>query len=101
MTVDINDCVVFLGGTHSRKFSNCALEYFLNEGSYKFKIFDSCGDSVNDDSGYTMSIDNEIIKEGGGSSGFKSSEEYEFVMTLPSNTPSDSGCPSSTPSKCL
>ena len=99
--MDSNDNVIFLGGPYSSKYTNYALEDCLNEGLYKFQIFDSYGDGINGDSGYTISIDNEIIKEGGGSSGFGSSEECNFAITLPSNTPSNSVYPSSVPSKSL
>ena len=59
-------------------------EACLNEGSYEFEILDAYGDGILGDSGYTMRMNDEIVKEGGGSGGFQISEEHNFMMTIPS-----------------
>ena len=45
-----------------------------------FKIFDSYRNSMFGNAGYILSINNEIVKSGGGSNGFKSSEELNFII---------------------
>ena len=69
----------------------------MNEGTYKFVIYDSYEDVITDSSyddvlsdlntGYVIYIDNEIVKEGGGDDGFKVSEEFSFVINAPSSHP--------------
>lgn len=85
-------------GLHTNSCKTCTFKDCLSKGSCKFMIFDSYGDGMFDDAGYAISINDEIIKEGGGDSGFQSSEEHSFMVTSPSNAPSISSVtPSSSP----
>jgi len=91
---------LYAGGNYTSKYTSYEFQECFMLGSYIFKIFDSYGDGMLGNAGYTLSINNEIVKSGGGSAGFQTSEEYPFVITAePSHAPSNSKIPSVFPSE--
>ena len=90
--------MVYSGGPYTNSHTDYVFEACLNEGSYEFEMLNEHVDGIFGDSGHTTRINDEIVKEVGGSSGFKSSEKNNFIITRLSNTPSMSYYPSHLPS---
>ena len=95
---DSSNNVIYSGGPHANSHTDHIFEACLNEGSYEFEILDECGYGIIGDSGCTMRINDEIVKEGGGSGGFQVSEEHNFIITRLSITLSLPYYPSHLPS---
>ena len=89
--------MIYSGGPCTCAHSDHVFEAFLNEESYEFDILDACGDGILGNSGCTMRINEEIVKEVCGSGRFKVYEEHDFIIKRPSITPSMSCYPSHVP----
>ena len=71
---DSNNNMIYSGEPCTNSHTDYMFEDYLNERSYKFKILDAYGDGINGDPGYTIRMNDEVVKEGGSSGGFRVSE---------------------------